>query len=149
MKKLFCIFVFLTLAVTIYCQDKPTKEESEVNQVIDKVFDRTTESIQQLASALKVPADHVYSVLVKQQVVTGVSITIALIVVTIGFIFCLRWAIKENHEDEYSLNIGSMLSTIMTGMGFVICIVLFFTTGIQGILNPEYGAIKEIMNILK
>jgi len=169
MKKLFILLMLYSIAIfTSFAQDSVIKEELASVQVIDQVFDRTTEAVQYLAQALKVPAEHVYSVLVKQQIIKSVSLLGSTIFVILLCCFVVLYSYKDwkktnldyntknDRKDlsynQYDLDDGYWVWTI----GFAIpiaCIaflVLVFVSGeiLTGFINPEYGAIKDILNAL-
>jgi hypothetical protein len=160
MKKLVLILMVGFICTTIIAQtsNEVTKEELAATQIIDQVFDRTTEAVQQISDALKVPAEHVYSVLVRQQIINSISWIIALL---LGFIFCylgIKLPLKDhkatNEREKYKNDItdGWWIWAIALSVGFgmilSIVTVLAITDIITGFTNPEYGAIKDILSIL-
>jgi len=145
MKKLLCFLTISFLFIsTGYSQEQPKQSESNtVTQVVDKVFDRTTEAIQELANALKVPAEHVYSVLVKQQVILGWASAISVgVFLILSIVFCL-WT----RNDEYD-NVGIGAGAIFSCMLFGVALIIFLSQGLSCLLNPEYGAIKDILQVM-
>ncbi len=150
MKKLLCILTISFLFIsTGYTQEQPKQDESSaVTEVVDKVFDRTTQAIQELADVLKVPAEKVYSILVKQQVVKAVTLVIVdVIIVAFLLTFTVRiwkWA-KQCSEDSGG---GSyFVALVMTEIPFIV-VFCSLQTVVMGLINPEYGAIKEILTFI-
>jgi len=153
MKKLIFALLFASI---FYMGNAQTQnpEDNQVTQVIDKVYDRTTEAVTQLAEALKVPAEHVYSVLVRQQIVEGISLLfgfiIALIISTIATIM-LRNAYKNGDHvwnDIFMDYTGTSICVIIGWLATVALLIGFIAAGIGDLINPEYGAIKDIISIL-
>ena len=161
MKKIVFILVLsFVIAIPVISQ-----EELASTQIIDKVFDRTTEAVQELAQALKVPAEHVYEVLVKQQRIRSMTLIIASILLLIIGLALIKitydnWmkanreykAIHDCNYNNYSLDDGFWIAFIILGVllvlvGFIVAIASVQTI-ITGFVNPEYGALKEIMNVL-
>ena len=97
-------------------------------------------------------AEHVYYVLVKQAIVEAI---IFLVVGVIGLILCTRF-INQYKSDEIWSDAGDI-----TGLGIIRFIqfifgCILFLVGIlnidviiTGFVNPEYAAIKEILNTLR
>lgn len=127
-----------------------------------KVYNDTNAGITGLAAALKQPAIHVYEVLIKQQVVNSIMYIIIIIML---FIVCLRlWGIfrrncarTKDKEDswytddlsEHAGLIGVLIISVIVSIG---CLATFCATAeviVTGFVNPEYGAIKEIINFVK
>jgi prepilin signal peptidase PulO-like enzyme (type II secretory pathway) len=91
-----------------------------------------------------VPAEHVYSVLVKQQIVIGITILVAFIGFTALFTLCAVWFKKLDEWDDFWAMFLMVIFGVLAGVSFI----LLCTNGIPSLLNPEYGAIKEIMEVL-
>lgn len=126
--------------------------------------------VQTLAEKLGVAAEHVYGVLIKQQIVIGISGTVATLFVWIIAGFILRAYFKDdpitvtercytmNHDFKYRnrmdylLTRGDGIPAILIGVlgGSLFCVisVMFFTVFLPHLINPEYYAIKDIMNMI-
>lgn len=107
-----------------------------------------------LAAGLKVGAEHVYQVLVKQQIVK--SIIWLLIAIISGF-FVGNWfkAYKnkteewtDNYEDVTFIGVVRGLQ-ICLGLVLLVASIINIDVIVTGLINPEYGAIKEIINFVK
>lgn len=107
-----------------------------------------------LASALKVGAEHVYKVIVKQQVVNAITYVVIILVL---LILCLRfWSMHKtavakhgNHWEYYASAVVPLVGSIITGL---IAIIMFIRTSndiVMGLVNPEYGAMKDILEFVK
>jgi uncharacterized membrane protein YcjF (UPF0283 family) len=143
MKKLFILLLFVNFTLTIFAVEEVTKVSTEVNSIVDNVFDKTSEAVKELSQALKVPAEHVYSILVKQQLTRSYVWTFInsflLLACIVLWIFWIRDL--ENKEDWWGL-------PVTTSVIFIIIFISSVGTIATGFINPEYGAIREIMNIL-
>jgi small-conductance mechanosensitive channel len=121
----------------------------------EKVFEKVTQYIDALAAKLGVAAEHVYGVLVRQQVAEGIVDIIVGALVLAVLIFALMVLIKKVElpriVDEFDL----------LGYVFVAAILLLIiglpgsyavseiSDGIKHVINPEYYAIREILNAIK
>lgn len=122
-----------------------------------------------LAAGLKVGSEKVYEILVTQQYINGlmfVSILLFGLILFIYWISCFyskhRYKIKnkynretgqdENYIDKTEWNDAHITKTTL--LGIISCILLiigllYFDVILTGFLNPEYGAIKEILTFIK
>ncbi len=122
-----------------------------VKTTFTKVYEDIKEGLTGLASGLKVGVTHVYAVLVKQQVVRSVTYVILYLILSITGIVLIRKSyniLKENDSDTEGLGI---FLGIAGGVVTVIVLILFTFTidnTVTGFLNPEYGAIKEIISFV-
>lgn len=133
--------------------------ESEIpdssKMTFSKVYGDVKAGISGLASSLKVGAEHVYYVLVKQQVVHAIK---WLLILGFGFFCIIHFLKKYKNITEKWWNHAS---TIPTGMGVfrvgqIILGVIFICIGfnhtneiLTGLINPEYGALQDILNFVK
>lgn len=123
-----------------------------------EVYEDIKAGITGLATALKTPAEHVYAILCKQQIVKAV-IGIFMFLIPLIFIICsLRYGSFVVDWDEWIIKDGrSQFSPVIfftCGIIGIIFMIIFFIGGyhldiLQGFINPEYGAIKDIANFIK
>lgn len=118
-----------------------------------------------MADKLSVPAEHVYRILVKQQVIEGVTYLVFSLFGAICFfaLALLCWKIIKGKERDYYDGGGRFFDAMNEAPGWVLsfvgcCIVfvgsmLFLTIGgssaVGQIINPEYYAIKDIAEMAK
>lgn len=136
-----------------------------------KVYTDVKTGIAALASSLKVGAEHVYYILVKQQVVhafTHIAVIIILLIASIIGYREARKAYKGHRElgiqsigqdnmrnwstDSSSKGVLAVALTILTIFIAFCCIIetsMNLDTIMMGLINPEYGAIKDIISIVK
>jgi hypothetical protein len=117
-----------------------------------KVYGDAKAGIAGLASALKVGAEHVYKVLVMQQVVKSFS-WLACILIPLLLMIFLQKRLYEWANDNSDASDG--MSYVPSGIFTIICCVVF-TVGLchtdvilTGFINPEYGAIQDIFDFTK
>lgn len=113
--------------------------------VLGKDFgDKVMSAMKELAHGLGIAAEHVYIVLVKQQFAYGLALLIGcllgLIILGIGLWKGAR-ALYKHDAMEYAVFMIFPIS------GFVLC-VIGALNGMMHIANPEYYAIREIMDTI-
>jgi len=169
MKKLALILMVGFICTTMIAQtsNEVVKEDLAATQIIDQVFDRTTEAVQQISAALKVPAEHVYTVLVKQQVIKSVSTLVGIILSLFICFLAIYIPLKdwENKNIEYNKQsnrgeyyqhydlddewwLFSIVPAVCLAIIIIIILVCSVSSIITGFVNPEYGAIQDILSIL-
>jgi len=133
-----------------------------------EVYSDVKEGLKGLAGALKVGTEHVYEILVKQQTIDAYLFLIILIPSLLLLIFSiikllnLGWRDNTYYESNwkdyggYKAFLKTQYSSkntifiILTICSFILTLVGIsnLDTIISGLLNPEYGAIKDIMNFI-
>ena len=117
------------------------------------VYTDIKDGISALASGLRVGAEHVYMVLVKQQIVYAI---VYLIIGLFSLFLIVNWinGYKDtkqewsNSEEPTGLGIIKLIQIIVGGI--MLGVFLFhIDTIIMGFVNPEYGAIQTIIDIVK
>lgn len=117
------------------------------------VYTDIKDGISALASGLKVGAEHVYMVLVKQQIVYAI---VYLIVGLIAMILIINWingykdTKQEWSDDENPTGLGLIkLIQIIVGIVLMGVFLAHIDNIVTGFVNPEYGAIETIIDIVK
>lgn len=114
-------------------------------------MDKAMVYIDKLAAKLGVAAEHVYGVLVKQAVVSGsVSIGASLVLLLIAIvipILCMREAKRRKGIISDGLAIAFGWGVFAAVFMLIISLVTG-VIGIKAVLNPEYYAIKEILDTI-
>lgn len=152
MKNVFCLFVLLSICVFAQAQDKKDAPVSNTERIIDKYLDKTGDMINNLAARLKVPSEKVYSVLITQQRVQAISwiiITCILFVLTLIAFFILRH--QHDFSKEWYMQDTEAYWTfaLLSCIAFVAVLIVSVALVPGKLINPDYYAIKEIMNALK
>lgn len=121
------------------------------------VYNDFKAGIQGLAQSLKEPAEHVYSVLIKQQYVKA-WIGVALLFITIVFILIsIKLLLFNKNSYIYGeiddVSAGGVIGIIIGIISLVLLLTFliggYFTDILQGFINPEYGAIRDIVNFIR
>lgn len=152
---LFTIVTLLTAIITFGQADSTKVESAQPELTKEKVYQDVKEVLTQLGSALKVGSEHVYGVLVLQQVTKGVIWIIIFVVSIILLLISYNQFQKlefDNYDSIEPKKIVHLVFSIVTGViGVIIFIAAMFhvDTMVTGIINPEYGAIKEIVNLIR
>lgn len=132
------------------------------NETFNMVYSDVKEGIKALASSLKVPAEKVWEVTIKQQAVRSVSILTALVIIIVASVVCWVFFSKnckrtttqgdpwytdcmEEHVGLWGLLTVAIILTIVSAIWFVMSVQPILT----GFMNPEYGAIKDIVGFIK
>lgn len=96
-----------------------------------------------LGSSLKVGAEHVYGVIVKQQIVKAITwLIIDLLFIGFTIILWIMWS-KDSDKDEWW--------AVPVIMNIISLFIFFFTIDIiiGGFVNPEYGAMKDVVEFVQ
>ena len=166
MKKSILIVMFLMVIGFTYAQESKEVSISETERIIDKYLDKTSDALESLATVLKIPTDHVYKILVRQQVIKSISILVSLILGLSISLLSIKFAYvdynrknmmhnkKYDNEDDYKyydLDDSWWILVIISGgiiaVGCILGLIGASHTIISGIINPEYGAMQEIMKV--
>jgi uncharacterized membrane-anchored protein len=112
--------------------------------------------IETMSAKLGVAAEHLYAILVRQSYVSAITelITLAIFLVVSGyaFYFCYKKYWKTQQEKNWSDEDQWFVSSIILGIvfGIVVIIALFVIPDAIGrFINPEYYAIKELLEVAK
>lgn len=128
-------------------------KEIDTSSTFKQMYSDFKQGIVALASSLKVGAEHVYEVLVRQQIVYGV---VFLIVLLIGIYLTTNWLKNYKNKDEewsdgtdptgigFFRTIQIIVAVIMMGIG-----IFHIDTIMTGFINPEYGAIQDVIEMVK
>lgn len=122
-----------------------TVSAADTSSTFKEVYRDFKGAIEGMAQSLKVGAAHVYEVLVRQQVVKSISLVIGIFSVMIVSIFSARffWN-KSKHDGDFwpAFALAGVFPLVIS----VIIFVCSITDIVTGFVNPEYGAINEIMS---
>lgn len=150
--KLFLLSFVCILSLSLKAQDTTVKTLPDTAKLtIGKVYSDVKEGLKGLGSALKVGSEHVYSVLVKQQIVQAVTdLILILIVITTAFpLFkLLKYICQHDDLDEI---FGVLVFSVFLCIGWVVVVVIglaHINQIVTGFVNPEYGALKDIMDFV-
>jgi len=133
-----------------------TVNSADTNSNFKMIYSDLKDGIGALAQSLKVGAEHVYIVIVKQQIVNSITnLVIYLFSIVLMFhlssYFSKEW-FKESWEEKYSPGGGSIFFIIFFCTLLIISLLFFTLTinkTVMGFVNPEYGAMKDIINFVQ
>ena len=158
MKKLIIGLLFLTISLLGYTENKVDNIITAVDNTTEAVNQSTkevnatvvyfTEKLEELGKSLKVPAEHVYQVLVKQQTVRAYTSLFSFFALLAVYLITTYFFVKaDGFDDDSFINVSRFILILISGILTLICGAIFIFDGFTGIINPEYGAIKEIMSL--
>jgi hypothetical protein len=131
---------------------------SNAEKLFDKYTDKLSTAIVGLAEILKVPATHVYGILIKQQYVLAYIGLFIFFITLLFIILSLKYALNIDDWDDGSVkknkptcSLGFFIAFGIIGIIFLLCFFIghYPEDIFQGFINPEYGAIKDIVNFIK
>lgn len=130
-----------------------TVKEIDTSSTFKQMYSDFKQGVVALASSLKVGAEHIYIVLVRQQIVYGI---VYLILLLIGIFLMINWLrnYKNSGEIWWQRNDATLLGIFRTIQIIVALIMMVIgivniETIVTGVVNPEYGAIKEVVKMVK
>ncbi len=133
---------------TVYSDSKEiiSTVYSDSKEVVSTMYPELKSAIQEIAKGIGVAAEHVYGILIKQQVVIAVEGLIILLASIAVLIFCIKglWtSCRDMNIIKYS--VYALLGVIsLYGI-----ITVDFREIITGLINPEWGALNYILNYSK
>lgn len=176
MKKVFLILVLFSFSLLGFSEESKTESIKKVTEQVTEKPNATvvymTEKLQQFVESLKVPADKVFSVLVKKEYIFAWSNLFAILLIII-FGLILLYITNKNYNNAnklwreinpnssyvinnpkynyYSWDDGWWLGGLIISSLIIIAAIIGAAACsgdiINGIYNPEYGAIKEIIQL--
>lgn len=161
MRKILTLTLLLTLSFINANNDSLVKKAIET-QIPDsstltfkEVYSDIKVGLKGLGDALKVGSEHVYEILIKQQIVYSICYMF-LPIMFIIFIIAFSLNIKKakwytgyrDTEDDWNRNATLTLIFATLSLVMLVASVVNFGEMMTGFINPEYGAIKDIMNFI-
>ena len=124
--------------------------------------EKAFEYIDAIAANLGVAAEHVYGALLKQAMVSGLRSVVYIIIclaVSYAIIKVLKRVysdVKEDEEglfvDSFGVTLGGVFALVFGGIALVIMFFVIMSdisNATTALLNPEYWALKEILDTIK
>ena len=160
MRKILTVLSIVLFSTIGYSQTDSTSyvTDSNVEKLVDKYSAKIEATIVSLAEQLKQPAEHVYKIMVKQQYIKAFEgILVLLIVILFGYLTIKYasniedWEYGTVYENKPTYSIGAFyVSSISLFIAILVLLVGQYPMDIiQGFINPEYGAIQDIINLIK
>lgn len=165
MKRLIVGFLLAALQLAtltaLKAQDTATTPPDSVKVELtkEKIYDDVKHAITAIADGLSVGAEHVYGILVKQQVVYAISeLTVIIFFSGLSVYLLSRSCTIYRRKAAYNKNYdfgdeGEEVAMLVPGLLIasivLISIVIEASDIITGLVNPEYDAIQEILGMIK
>jgi hypothetical protein len=150
MKKL---IIFLSLSLILFSVPAYSQVDSSKLTAL-KIYEDVKAGVSGLAKSLKVPAEHVYTVLVRQQIVHSCVWLILLIIAGLMLLFFSKGS--RNKEERWINDDGGPEAIIFLRIFQILCGIILFVASVvnidtifTGFINPEYGAIKDIISFIR
>ena len=115
-------------------------------------MDKAMAYIDKLAAKLGVAAEHVYGVLIKQAMINGATKIVAgsllLIIAIVASVIIMR-TIKRSDTDYWDEEWAAVVvAAIVLVVAPLVVSYFVMASGITAVINPEYYAIKEILDTI-
>ncbi len=126
---------------------------ADTSTVSKQIYSDVKSAINSIAAGLKVGAEHVYTVLVKQSIVEAITYMVVLLFGI--FVICNWFKAYKSDEDWLAKNDDPAVLGIVRIIQLLFSIILIITgvvnidTIVTGLINPEFGAISRILEIIK
>lgn len=153
--KTFIVFMSMIVAFAFSAQASEPIESLSSNDVetVNAVFAGIEKTVSTLAGELKVPAEKLWTILVQQQRIESISLIAVFSVVLIIALFVLFWSYEKankNGGEVYDYAETAIPSAFLVAILIAMIIVFSvnFNEVITGFVNPEYGALKEILSAI-
>ena len=129
-----------------------TAKAIDTSSVSKQLYTDLKSGLVGIAGALKVGAEHVYEILVRQQIVNSITwVLIGIVPLLFLLIFgkvMWKWAAENaDKSDGFSIFIGFVFYCF-TIIPSIIC-MFHLDTIVTGFINPEFGALEQIMDWVK
>src|SRR5690625_2832396 len=106
--------------------------------------EKIAEYIETLAAKLGVAAEHVYGVLVRQAFVDGVrGVIFAIVLAGVSYLM-FRITTRVIRSEDEAFAIFPIAAFVIT----LVMALVFMYNGIGQLINPEYYAIREILDVV-
>lgn len=159
MKQFLSVIIAMSFLFSTYSQKVDSLPDT-TKLTLGKVYSDVKAGLNGLAQSLKVPASHVYSVMIRQQVAQSISdliffiafIILSITLYKIGMKTMSKIDDKKDKETDGGYIGITVVSFLLCGFTTIVCICSFwhdYSSIVTGFTNPEYGAIKEIISFVK
>ena len=158
--------MLFSLSFLAQAQDSTLVTNTNAEKLIDKYSAKIEASIVSLAGALKQPAEHVYKVIVKQQVIISYELLIVLLLSILFGLIALFFSRESQWKDSgyyderdpkstywrgYAWNTKATFTLIFGVLSLLLLLISLLTMNrlFLGFFNPEYGAMQDIAKFFK
>lgn len=140
---------------------KATAHLMDTSSNFKMIYTDLKDGVSALAATLKVGAEHVYEVLVKQQIVNSITNVIIYLVFIIVIVITIktmdRMIPSREYRDKNREDLEDYFPVFLIG-GIILAVAaiggsIYFTSTINdtvmGFVNPEYGAMQQVVNFVR
>lgn len=126
--------------------------------IMNQIYEDVKEALVGLSGALKVGSEHVYKVLIKQQIVNSVIFLFLGILSTYLIINFMKnyksdeqWILKNTNSNDPPPTFLGVIRGLQMVLAIILLMIFLFNIDVvmTGFINPEYGALTEIMKWIK
>ena len=133
-----------SVAPLTFVEDSITTYTGTLTEIL---IDKYAYEIMELSKELKVPAKHVYSVVIKQQTINSVAWLFIYLILAISVFIFIKLGNAEIKRDKYDNDKDMFQMLAIVAFIILIGVILFtFQIVVTGLINPEFGALKTIAN---
>lgn len=143
-------FAVMSIFATAQDSTKTILKQMDTSSNFMKVYSDISVKLDALGSSLKVGSKKIYSTLVQQQMVKSIVNLIVIIALFILLPLMMYYFRNLSKSGEFE-NFTDVLPFILLFINIVLFIysVVCIQETITGFVNPEYGALKEIVDFIK
>lgn len=120
----------------------------DMKEATSEIYPDVKSAITEIARGLGVGAEYVWTVLVKQYVVLGVAellkLILFLILTIVGIILTVK-VITSSKEINWKI----FPTLLITLIGVFMTCGIDYVTILQGLINPDFGAINYVLDFIK
>jgi hypothetical protein len=128
--------------------------QADTSSNFKRIYGDLKDGVLAIGQSLKVGAEHVYAVLVRQQVVNSVVyLLLGIFALILGILSYKQWGLiqYDSRLDEV-IEVRPLVFTVAFGLTSLVLSIMFFVNldlVVMGFANPEYGAIQDVINFVK
>lgn len=120
----------------------------DMKEATSEIYPDVKNALSEIARGLGVGVEYTWTVLVKQYVVLSIAELLKFIlflsILIIGIIFTIK---VVNNSKEINWKIIPTLGIVVTGI--ILITSINYVTILQGLINPDFGAINYILEFIK
>ena len=105
-----------------------------------EIVDYLQQNVVDIVEALKAVAPEVWEILMRQQFVIGVTVTVSLCLFVTVLLGALVWNAKDNWRSD-----GALATTVVSGIGSALLFIIFMVEALPRLLNPAYYALMALI----
>jgi hypothetical protein len=137
-------------AIEVVDSTKAAINQVDTSSNFKMVYEDARAGLIGLAKALKVGVEHVYVVLVRQQLVKSITGTVIIGLLILFIVIFLNNIKKIDESDKDSYQVKAIIFGLLSFV-FLLYVLMSGTIPevVTGYVNPEYGAMESIFDFVK